>query len=95
MISVTPARCIELAISGTSAQTAALPEGGYHYVLSTVDCFVTTGSNPTATMSGNGNFFLLAGTYAAIHTSKTTTNEAKIAAIAATSGTLYVSYTGD
>jgi hypothetical protein len=95
MISIEPLKCVELAISGTAAATNNVVPGGYYYIMSTVDCFVTTGTAPVATASGNGNFLLLAGIYASVRAVATTENTAKFSAITSgASGTLYVSYTG-
>lgn len=59
--SINAASCQEVSISGVSAQSAQLPTD-QSYIWSTVDCFVSTGSNPTATASGAGNLSLLAYT---------------------------------
>lgn len=51
-----------VAVSGTSAQSAAMNAASTRAILtSTTDCWVAWGSNPTAAVATTGNIFLTAG----------------------------------
>lgn len=88
--------CTQVSISSVSAQSAALPDVTECYVLSTVDCFITVGSNPTATATGAARLFLTAYTYMPLDIRRQeTVGPIKIAAITTSaSGTLYISPLG-
>lgn len=50
-----PGKCQRISISGTSAQSAAIPSDNV-LVYATTDCFVRQGSNPTALSDGTDQF---------------------------------------
>ena len=88
--------CTQVSISSANAQSAALPDVQECYVLSTVDCFITTGTNPVATATGAARLFLQAYTYMPIDIRRReTVGPIKIGAITSSlSGTLYITPLG-
>lgn len=83
--------CQEVSISSTNAQSTALSAATEFWLLSTVDCFVTYGSNPVATASGNANLPVLANVYVPVEIPQLNGASVKIGAITASaSGKLYI-----
>ena len=48
---------VAVAVGGTSAKTATLPQGVYR-VISTTDCWIARGASPTAAAATVGNIYM-------------------------------------
>ena len=86
MVALKGGTCSTVAVSGTSAQSAAITSGKV-VIYSTVDMYLRQGSNPTALATGVDQF-IPANTMLRIVDIE---NGNKLAFISGTSGTVYIS----